>query len=75
MIREHDRVVLTSDLPSDRLKADDIGTVIHIYDILRYEVEFVALDSTTAAVVTAPAAAVRPVRAKEVVHARQFAVV
>jgi hypothetical protein len=75
MIIEHDRVVLTSDLPVDGLEVGDVGTVIHIYDDgAGYEVEFVALDGTTAAVVTVPATAIRPVRAREVAHARQLTV-
>jgi hypothetical protein len=30
MIKEHDCVVLTSDLPSESLLSGDLGTVIHI---------------------------------------------
>jgi hypothetical protein len=29
MIKEHDCVVLTSDIADEGLKADDIGTVVH----------------------------------------------
>jgi uncharacterized protein DUF4926 len=37
-IKEHDRVVLKSDLPAEGLKAGDVGTVVHIYrDGLAYE--------------------------------------
>ena len=31
MIREHDCVVLTQDLPDEGLQTGDIGTVVHIY--------------------------------------------
>jgi hypothetical protein len=31
MIKEHDSVVLAEDLPSEKLKADDIGTIVHIH--------------------------------------------
>jgi len=31
MIREHDRVVLTAPVPSERLEIGDVGTVVHIY--------------------------------------------
>jgi Domain of unknown function (DUF4926) len=31
MIKEHDSVVLAEDLPSEKLKAGDIGTVVHIH--------------------------------------------
>jgi hypothetical protein len=31
MIKEHDCVVLTTDLPAEGLTAGDIGTVVHIH--------------------------------------------
>ena len=44
MIKEHDRVVLTKDLPEEKLKAGDVGTVVHIHrQGEAFEVEFVAL--------------------------------
>lgn len=71
MIKEHDRIVLLADLPSAALKAGDVGTVVHIYpDRRAYEVEFVALDGTTAAVETVDASTVREVRANEMTHSR-----
>ena len=30
MIKEHDIVVLTQDLPEERLTAGDVGTVVHV---------------------------------------------
>jgi len=38
-----------------------------------YEIEFVTLTGETISVVTVPAWAVRPVRAKEIAHARAVA--
>ena len=74
MIREHDRVVLKTVVPTERLKAGDVGTVVHIYhDGLAYEVEFTLLDGKTAAVVTLEAGQVRPVGHREIVHARELA--
>ena len=71
MIRENDRVVLTGDLPAVRLKAGDVGTVVHVYpDARAYEVEFVALDGSTVAVSTVEAALVREVRPQDIPHAR-----
>lgn len=62
MIKEHDRVALTTPVPEERLKPGDVGTVVHIYaDGKAYEVEFVTLDGHMAAVVTLDACAVRPV--------------
>ena len=31
MIKEHDCIVLTQDLPDDGLQAGDVGTVVHIH--------------------------------------------
>ncbi len=31
MIREHDCIVLTANLPDDGLEAGDVGTVVHIH--------------------------------------------
>ena len=71
MLKEHDRVVLTADLPAARLKDGDVGCVVHVYpDASGYEVEFVALDGTTLAVETVPAAMVREVRPLELAQAR-----
>ena len=74
MIKEHERVVLKSDVPAEGLEAGDVGTVVHVYgDGKAYEVEFVTLDGHTAAVVTLEAAQVRPVSRREMTHARQWA--
>ncbi|HKZ77734.1 MAG TPA: DUF4926 domain-containing protein [Pyrinomonadaceae bacterium] len=73
MIKEHDRVVLTRAIPAERLVAGDVGTVVHLYsDGKAYEVEFVALDGHTAAVVTVEALDVRPVLPGEIPHAREL---
>ncbi len=56
MLEEHDRIVLTEDLASGRLKGGDVGTIVHIHrDGEAFEVEFLALDGNTAAVATVPA--------------------
>lgn len=73
MIREHDRVVLTTPLPAEGLEPGDIGAVVHIYPQGEaYEVEFVTLTGTTAAVVTLAANQVRPVGSSEIPHAREL---
>lgn len=71
MIRELDRVVLTTDLPEEGLEAGDIGTVVLVHrDAKGYEVEFTTLDGNTFAVVTVLAGQVRPTQARELAHAR-----
>ena len=73
MIKEHERVVLTAALPDAGLEPGDVGTVVHVYrDGLAYEVEFVALDGHTAAVVTVKHPQVRPVSRREITHAREL---
>lgn len=42
MIKEHDRVVLTTSVRGEGLEPGDVGTVVHMYrDGQAYEVEFV----------------------------------
>ena len=74
MITEHDRVVLTAPVPEERLEIGDVGTVVHVYpDGNAFEVEFTALDGHTAAVATVEASQVRPIRRREITHARELA--
>ena len=73
MIKEHDRVVLTADLPAEKLEAGDVGTIVHIYrDGLAYEVEFFTLDGRTAAVATVEAEQVRSVNGRDISHVREM---
>lgn len=68
---EHERVVLTADLPEYGLQAGDVGTLLHIYkDEQAYEVEFITLTGTTVAVVTIPSVQARTVHEHEISHAR-----
>jgi hypothetical protein len=74
MIKEHERVVLTSGLPNEKLASGDMGTVVHVYrGGAAFEVEFVALDGETIAVVTLEHAQIRPVEHGEITHARRVA--
>ena len=73
MIKEHDRIVLKTPVPAEGLEEGDVGTVVHVYkDGEAYEVEFVALDGHTAAVVTLEAAQVRPISARDITHTREL---
>jgi hypothetical protein len=67
MIREHDRVVLTAPMPSQRLQIGDVGTVVHVYgDGKAFEIEFTTLASQTVAVATLDSSVVRLVTDLEV---------
>lgn len=73
MTNEHDRVVLKVDLLEHGLMEGDVGTVVHVHPGGKaYEVEFVALNGDTAAVVTLKASQVRGVEKMEITHARQL---
>jgi len=72
-IREHDCVVLTADLPTEKLAAGDVGTVIHIHgDGAGYEVEFMTLTGRTLAVATVLPTQLRPVSQRDVSHVREL---
>ena len=76
MIRELDSVVLTEDLPEQCLQRGDIGTALLVHRGGEgFEVEFVALDGKTVALVTLLASQVRPVTHREIAHARTMEVV
>jgi hypothetical protein len=71
MIKELDNVVLAVDLPEHNLKAGDIGTVVLVHGAHKgYEVEFVALDGETVAVVSVFPEQIRPIQRFEIAHAR-----
>ncbi len=73
MIQDLDTVVLDVDLPESGLKRGDIGVVVLTHrDSEGYEVEFLALDGETIAVVTLFSAQIRPVGHREVPHARMI---
>ena len=71
MIEEHDRVVLTRDIPGEDLVGGDVGTVVHVHaEGKAFEIEFMTLDGQTAAVATVDASAVRPVTGRDISHSR-----
>lgn len=72
MIREHDQVVLTENLPDLALEAGDVGVVVHVHrGGEAYEVEFLTLDGETAGITTLEAGKVRGVRKSEIAHVRE----
>jgi hypothetical protein len=74
MIKEMDPVVLTEGLPEYGLQIGDVGWVVMVHDKgAGYEVEFVTLSGDTISVVTIASSAVRPVRKREIAHARLVA--
>ena len=73
MIEELDIVVLNRDMSENGLVAGDTGTVVHCYaDGLAYEVEFLAADGDTVALLTLEKDDVRPLQAGEIFHVREL---
>lgn len=70
--KEHELVVLLTPIPGEHLEAGDVGTVVHVYEGgTAFEIEFVALDGHTTAVVTLDATHVRPVTPRDMMHTRE----
>ena len=75
MIKEHECVVLTKNLPEEGLMAGDVGTVVHIHKAGEgYEVEFMTLTGETVAIVTLLADQVRPLSRRDLAHTRELAI-
>lgn len=73
MFKEHDRIVLTSDIRDEGLMAGDVGTIVHVYrNGEAFEVEFLALDGNTAAIATVSQSQVRSINNRDITHARQM---
>lgn len=71
MLQEHDRIVLTADIPEEELEAGDVGVIVHIHpQHAAYEVEFFSLDGNTVTVATVMAGQARAVTKQDVTHAR-----
>ena len=74
MINELETVILSHDVEEYNLESGDIGTVVHVYkDNAAYEVEFIAGDGTTIAVLTLTPQDIRPMRKREIFHVRELA--
>ena len=71
-IRELDNVVLNVDLNEYGLKRGDVGTVVLTHPDGGYEVEFMALDGDTLAVVSLTLDQVRMIGRREIAHARSI---
>ena len=73
MLKEHDRIVLTGDIPGEGLKAGDVGSIVHIHGSGEaFEIEFLTLDGSTVAIATVTSTQVRPVSNRDVTHARRM---
>ncbi len=74
MFEELESVVLTRDIPDSGLNEGDVGTVVHRYGNGEgYEVEFVAGEGRTVAVLTLNRADLRGLQDREILHVRKLA--
>ena len=73
MIKEHDIVALTEDVPEEGLTAGDVGlSCTSTTKAEGYEVEFVTLTGQTIAVASLLAPQVRPVSRQDISHVREL---
>ena len=74
MMHELDIVALLERIPQFGLEPGDIGTIVMVHaGGSAYEVEFATLAGETLAVLTLPAASVRPLRQREIANGREVA--
>jgi hypothetical protein len=73
MYKEHEIVVLRRDLPDQGLLVGDVGAVVGVYGSGGYEVELVAPEGETVAVVTLGEEDIRRRRPHEILHVRAVA--
>lgn len=73
MVAEFETVVVNEAVPEIGIVPGDIGVVVHIYrDIKAVEVEFVLGDDSTAGVATLAMEDIRPLKSREILHAREL---
>jgi hypothetical protein len=70
MMTELTPVVLKRELLESGLRVGDVGTIVYVLAGGTYEVEFVTGDGDTVAVATLSDSDVRPLAAREILHAR-----
>lgn len=73
MINEHDLIALTEPLPTERLEAGDVGTVVFVHaGGEAFIVEFMTLLGETVALPTLLASQVRPLCEQDMSHVREL---
>jgi len=73
-IRELDNVVLKKDIKKYGLNEGDVGTVVYVHGKGEaFMVEFIEASGHTIAVLTLEPKDIRPMKKREILHAREFA--
>lgn len=65
-------VVLARDVPEEKLRAGDLGTIVEIYDDRNVEVEFILSSGDTQAVLTLSTEEIRKRQPSEISAARSI---
>ncbi len=74
-MNEHDKIALEVDLPEHGLRKGDVGAIVFsTSDSPCYEVEFVAADGATMALLTLSADQIRPIEPAEIIPHRRAGV-
>jgi hypothetical protein len=72
-MKELDSVVLTEDVPQHGLREGDVGAIVMVHgEGKAFEIEFVAYDGHTVALLTLEARQVRSIHATEIPHVREL---
>lgn len=75
MFKEHERIVLITDVLEEGLVAGDVGTIVHVHPRGEaFVVEFLTLDGNMAAIATVLPSQARLVSDKDITHARMMTV-
>lgn len=73
IVKEHDSVVLVSDVPEHGLKAGDLGVVVYCHTKNEaFEVEFMTVTGITVAVITLRASQIRAVGTRDLPQVREL---
>lgn len=73
MFKEHERIVLITDVLEEGLVAGDVGTIVHIHPRGEaFVVEFLTLDGNMAAIATVLPSQARLVSDRDITHARMM---
>lgn len=72
IVKEHDSVVLVSDIPEHGLKAGDLGVIVYCHTKNEaFEVEFMTVAGRTVAVVTLKSSQIRAVGSRDLPQVRE----
>ena len=73
MFKEHERIVLITDVLEEGLVAGDVGTIVHVHPRGEaFVVEFLTLNGNMAAIATVLPSQARLVSDKDITHARMM---